>query len=139
MSRCVRERLSESQIAELCKKLYARHKTALDLIYEHRPDRVRHVREYLEVEISKNDQLVLDHCSKSYIRFVAKKLDVAVLKKGAGSTPGGRMLLFEVENLDGWLVEADYRSRPQRAYKSFSNWRNANRSRVRQNSTRNGR
>jgi len=96
--------LSESQIAELCKKLYARHKAALDLIYEHRPDRVQHVREFLEHEISKNDQLILDHCSKSYIRFLPKKLDTAVLKKGSGWTLSGRMLLFEVENLDGWLV-----------------------------------
>jgi len=34
-----RHMVSESEIAELCRKLYREHKQALDVIYEHRPDR----------------------------------------------------------------------------------------------------
>jgi hypothetical protein len=31
--------VTESEISELCRRIYAKHKQALDLIYEHRPDR----------------------------------------------------------------------------------------------------
>lgn len=96
--------LSESAVAELCQKLYARHKEALDLIYEHRPDRVQRVREFLEDDIRKDEKLALDHCSKSYIRFIPKTLDAPILKQGTGWTASGRMLLFEVENYDKWLI-----------------------------------
>ena len=94
--------LEESKIAELCQKLYARHKEALDLIYEHRPDRLQHVRELLESEIKTNSELVLDHCSKSAIRFIPKQLDLPM--RGTGWTASGRILLFEVLNLEETLT-----------------------------------
>jgi hypothetical protein len=94
--------LEESKIAKLCQKLYARHKEALDLIYEHRPDRLQHVRELLESEINKNPELGLDHSSKSAIRFIPKKIDLPI--HGKGWTASGRMLLFEIENVEESLA-----------------------------------
>ena len=40
--------LTESPIAQLCRDIYKKHKAALDLIYEHRPDQQAAVRELLE-------------------------------------------------------------------------------------------
>ena len=73
-----RHLVTESEISELCRRIYSKHKQALDLIYEHRPDRQQIVRELLEDWIRQNPDLELDHCSKSYVRFIPKKLDKAV-------------------------------------------------------------
>jgi hypothetical protein len=56
------------------------------------------VRELLEDRIRQNPELELDHCTKSYIRFVPKRLDTDVLKRGSGWTSSGRILLFEAAN-----------------------------------------
>lgn len=90
--------VTESEISELCRRIYVKHKLALDLIYEHRPDRLLTVRGLLEGWIKQNPELELDHCSKSYIRFIPKRLDTDVLKCGAGWTSSGRILLFEASN-----------------------------------------
>jgi len=95
-----RHLVTESEISELCRRIYAKHKQALDLIYEHRPDRQQMVRELLEQWIGKNPDLELDHCTKSYIRFIPKKLDTEMLRQGAGWTSTGRMLLFEFLNTE---------------------------------------
>lgn len=91
-----RHLVTESEISELCRRIYAKHKQALDLIYEHRPDRQQMMRELLEGWISQDADLELDHCSKSYVRFIPKKIDTVILKQGQGWTRSGRILLFEV-------------------------------------------
>lgn len=93
-----RHLVTESEISELCHRIYAKHKQALDLIFEHRPDRQQTVRELLEGWIKQDAELVLDHCTKSYIRFLPKRLDTDVLKQGSGWTSSGRILLFEASN-----------------------------------------
>ena len=90
--------MTESEISDLCRRIYSKHKQALDLIYEHRPDRLQIVRELLEGWMKQNPELELDHCSKAYIRFIPKRLDTDVLKQGSGWTSSGRMLLFEAGN-----------------------------------------
>jgi len=90
--------VSESEIAELCRRIYRKHQRALDLIYEHRPDQQAAVREVLESIIQQTSELLPDHCSKSYIRFAPQEWDVPILKSGQGWTESGRILLFEFMN-----------------------------------------
>lgn len=90
--------VSESEIAELCRRIYRKHQRALDLIYEHRPDQQAAIREILEDIIQQTSELVLDHCSKSYIRFAAPGWDRTSLKSGQGWTASGRILVFEFMN-----------------------------------------
>jgi hypothetical protein len=90
--------VSESEIAELCRRIYRKHQRALDLIYEHRPDQQAAVRELIEGLVRETPSLVLDHCSKSYIRFAAQEWDVPTLLSGEGWTESGRILLFEFMN-----------------------------------------
>ena len=92
-----RHLMTESEIASLCKQIYNKHREALDLIYEHRPDRQQTIRELLERLIQADDQLLLDDCSKSYIHFVPKALDVSSLKI-SDWTKSRRVLLFEFQN-----------------------------------------
>jgi hypothetical protein len=91
--------VSDSQIAELCRRIYQKHRRALDLIFEHRPDRQQMMREELETLLGQSEDLVLDDCSKAYIRFTPKRWDVPILREGHGWTKTHRMLLFEFLNL----------------------------------------
>lgn len=89
--------MENSEIQEICKKIYKKHKKALDLIFEYKPDLLMEINECL-TEIIKNDSdLILDFSSKSYIRFITKKLDF-IPRKGEGWTKSERILLFEFKN-----------------------------------------
>lgn len=90
--------VAESEIAELCRRIYQKHQRALDLIYEHRPDRQGVIREVLESLIQETTGLALDSASKGYIHFVVQEWDVPALLAGKGWTASGRMLLFEFNN-----------------------------------------
>ncbi len=90
--------MSESEIADLCKRIYQKHQQALDLIYEYRPDRQSEIQGYLEDLIREKPTLVIDHSSKSYVRFALKEWDTPLLLEGSGWTRSGRILLFEFTN-----------------------------------------
>lgn len=89
--------MENSEIQEICKKIYKKHKKALDLIFEYKPDLLMEINECLIEIIKKDSDLILDFSSKSYIRFVTKKLDF-IPKKGKGWTKSERILLFEFKN-----------------------------------------
>jgi PD-(D/E)XK nuclease superfamily len=90
--------MSESQIIELSQRIYRKHRRALDLIYEHRPDRQAVIRDILEGLIKQTPDLVLDKSNKTYIRFTFPDWDIPALLQGKGWTPSGRILLFEFAN-----------------------------------------
>jgi len=89
--------MEDSQIQEICRKIYKQHKKALDLIFEFKPDKLLEISESLKEAILKRQNLVLDQASKSYIYFTSKGLDF-LPKKGEGWTKSGRILLFELRN-----------------------------------------
>lgn len=43
--------MSDSGVAELCQSIYQKHKQALDLIFEHRPDQQALINEYAQLLI----------------------------------------------------------------------------------------
>lgn len=93
--------ISDSHIAELCRKIYSTHKKAIDLIIEHRPDVQLDIKDYLEKIIKdvKEPAIIMDHCSKSYIRFAPKEWEKLKFQKtGEGWTRSHRVLLFEFQN-----------------------------------------
>ncbi len=96
--------VSESEIAELCKRIYRKHQQALDLIYEYRPDQQQAIRELLEQLVKDQPELISDHSSKSYIRFIHRDWDVPVLRQGEGWTSTKRILLFEFRNFENKLA-----------------------------------
>lgn len=90
--------VTESEIAELCRKIYRKHQKALDMIYEYLPDRRSQVQEILERLIAETPGMILDTTSKAYIRFALHEWDVPLLLQGQGWTRSGRMLIFEINN-----------------------------------------
>lgn len=95
--------LSSSELDKLAKKIYHKHQKALDFIFEHRPDIQTAIFEFLQELVRKHRDLTLDHTTKSYIRFIPKRLDTMVFKQGEGWTPTGRILLFEFKNASNRL------------------------------------
>lgn len=91
--------MTESDIAELCRKVYWKHKKAIDLIFEHRPDEQAAIKDILTALIQERNDLVLDNSSKRYVRFAVKEWDkLPRLKAEKGWSSEGRLLLFEFQN-----------------------------------------
>lgn len=90
--------VSESEIAELCRRIYRKHKQALDLVFDHRPDQQATLWEFLETLIAESPELVSDGSSKQYVRFSSKTWEPPRFPLGQGWTRSGRMLLFEFQN-----------------------------------------
>ncbi|MCB9162293.1 MAG: PD-(D/E)XK nuclease family protein [Caldilineaceae bacterium] len=91
--------LTDSEIADLCRRIYRKHQKALDLIYEHRPDLQLEIQELCAQLVNEEEDLVLDHSTKTRIRFAPRTWNqILDLKQGNGWTPSGHMLLFEWVN-----------------------------------------
>ncbi len=95
--------VNESEIARLCQEIYRKHRPALDLIYQYIPDKQAAIREILDQLIAETPQMVADQGGKSAIRFTLREWDAPLLRKGAGWTTTGRILLFEFNNRPTFL------------------------------------
>jgi PD-(D/E)XK nuclease superfamily len=83
--------VSDSEIARLCRQIYRQHRHAIDLVYEHRPDRRAEMRQFLEHLIRGETHLVLDVSDKYYIRFIPKDWDQILSRpERRGQTNGPR-------------------------------------------------
>lgn len=86
------------ELEELCRRIYSKHRQALDLIFEHRPDLQSDLqREILEMLKGEPD-FIQDHSSKQYIRFLPKAWDTDKMRRGEGWTQSHRMLLLQFAN-----------------------------------------
>jgi len=68
--------VSDSEVAELCRKIYFKHKQALDLIFEHRPDLQLEMAEKitrLASEYIETHKIYVKCYSKGYIGFAPKE------------------------------------------------------------------
>jgi len=89
--------VEDSEIQELCQRLYKNHRRALDLIFEHRLDRATEVYQAIQEYISsKPGELIYVDPSKSYIKFVPKSMNVLPLQGTAYESK--QMLTCLLEN-----------------------------------------
>jgi hypothetical protein len=95
--------VGESEIEQLCHRIYKKHKKALDLIYEYRPDQQAEIGEYVKELVNADSRFKIDHSSKSSVLFLPENWDFPVLRNGQGWTPSGRMLLFQFINQQNLL------------------------------------
>ncbi len=89
--------MKDSKVHELCRRIYSKHKRAIDLIIESKPDRLDDISTMLQEIIDNDTDLILDKSSKTYIRFIPKNLDF-IRKDGSGWTNTKRILLFQIQN-----------------------------------------
>ena len=94
-----RDIVGDERLAKICSEIYSKHKRALDLIFENKPDRASDVAEYFRnwgVQKTKEGEIeiVLDKCSKTYTRF---------------KTPTMSAILPDAEQaLSGWNTKNHY-------------------------------
>lgn len=100
--------MKESEIQQICKRIYKNHKKALDLIFENKPDQQEDIYFILKEIIQKDPDLIWEDSSKSYIRFFPKALDHVIPKVGKGWVKSKRLLIFEIKNhtqgIDVYLI-----------------------------------
>lgn len=60
--------MSDSDLAELCRSIYQKHKQALDLIFEHRPDQKAKIKQYIESLIQKHPGISFNY-NRGYVVF----------------------------------------------------------------------
>jgi PD-(D/E)XK nuclease superfamily protein len=87
--------LEDSDVQELCRKIYATHQRALDVIFENRPDRAADVYELLLTIIGDRTDVKLAPSRKSWVRFIPTTLE-ALPKQGTGWGDSGHLILFEL-------------------------------------------
>lgn len=93
--------MNDSEIAQLCRKIYKQHKYALDLIYEHRPDFQLEIADFLQYLIDENqeDCIEKDDCVKKHPRFTPREWDKLKFQHTCLNwTSSRRLILFEFWN-----------------------------------------
>jgi len=100
--------VGDERLTKICAEIYSKHKRALDLIFENKPDRASDVAEYIRnwgVQKTKEGELeiVLDKCSKSYTRFKTPTMS-AILPDAEEATSGWNTknyYFYEILNNNG--------------------------------------
>jgi hypothetical protein len=95
--------VEDSEIQELCRRLYENHKAAFDLIYEHRPDRALEISGLLQQAVKDTPGLTLAQSSKSCVRFSTDVLEG--FPRGSDEwVKTKNLILYEFENYNGKVV-----------------------------------
>ena len=93
--------VGNSEVERICREIYKKHKPALDLIFQYKPDIQLEISEHLQKKIISTDRIISDGPSgKVYIRFTNEYFDNLIEKKSEGWTKSHRILLFEFQNYD---------------------------------------
>ncbi len=90
--------MPDLEVQDLSRRIYAKHRQALDLIFEHRQDLQSELHDALVAMVAEEPQFIPDHSSKQWIRFLPANWDTPKLRSGEGWTSSHRMLLFQFYN-----------------------------------------
>jgi hypothetical protein len=86
-------------IAELCRKIYQKHRRALDLIFKHASSQLSEISSFIQQLIEDTDNLTLDDSNPTLIRFSDNSWDeLGLFAEEIGWTKSKRILLFEFNN-----------------------------------------
>jgi len=100
--------LTDKDLEKVCQEIYKKHKNALDLIYEYRPDNISTISDYIKnfIEENKNTYgLIFDekYSCKTYVRFrneFTERLAPAQLNSKIGNWGNGISMQYEFEILN---------------------------------------
>ena len=91
--------VKDSEIADLARRIYTRHRKALDIIYEYKPDKQLELSLELKKLVEGNQSLHVEYADKVYVGFCPKSwTEIPALNTGEGWNKGGRILLFQIRN-----------------------------------------
>ena len=89
--------VENSEVQELCRKIYENHSQALDLIIKYAPKRADRVSQVIQEYIKSRNDLVPFHMTQAGIKFLPKCMDVLQYESTIGGN-GGRILVWLLEN-----------------------------------------
>ena len=103
-----RDIVGDERLAKICSEIYYKHKRALDLIFENKPDRASDVAAYFRnwgVQKTKGGdmEIILDKCNKTYTRFTTPKM-TSILPNSEESLSGWNTpnhYFYELINVGG--------------------------------------
>lgn len=90
--------MGDSELREICQRIYRNHKRAIDLIVEHMPDDQDLRYDLLTSIIEEDADLLAEKSELEKVRFVPKALD-EVSRAPDEQRANGRLVLFELWNL----------------------------------------
>jgi hypothetical protein len=61
--------MEDEKLAKLCREIYSKHRDALDLIYQYKPDHVLELTEHVKDKLSENNNIKLNQSRKGLVRF----------------------------------------------------------------------
>ena len=89
--------MGQSEVEKIAVEIYKKHKEALDIIFQYKPDIYLELSEFIQGELKKNKNIIVDSGGKALIRFTTKLLDSLIDKVGEGWTKSKRILMFEID------------------------------------------
>lgn len=95
--------MGDKELESICRNIYFKHRKALDLIIQYKPDVFSDIAASLQERLRTYPNIKMDSSNKTYIRFSTTELDNAIENKGVW-TDSGRILLFEIQNRNGKVM-----------------------------------
>lgn len=87
--------VQESDIQEICRQIYKRHRDAIELILSSVPTASNRPIGLLEDVLRSDPDIIMDESTKRVLRFTTQQLDW-IPRRANGFTSSGRILLFQV-------------------------------------------
>lgn len=96
--------VGNSEVEKIAIDIYKKHKQALDIIFQYKPDIYLEISEHIQTRLKEIDGIIIDGAGKTVIRFTTELLDAQIKKVSEGWTKSKRILLFEFDLYDTRLV-----------------------------------
>jgi thiamine phosphate synthase YjbQ (UPF0047 family) len=96
--------LEDSKVNKLSNEIYKKHKKAINLIIENKDDIQKEIESFVNEKIKK-ENFILEHSTKTYIRFTTETLSEKIKIQGNGEWHEliDKIVLFEFENKPNYL------------------------------------
>jgi len=96
--------VGNSEIEIICKQIYKKHKDALDLIFQYKPDIASDISDVVQSLILNNQNLILDSAGKTVIRFTTETIEKNIPNISEGWLKSKRLFVYEFYNYDSRLA-----------------------------------
>lgn len=96
--------VGNSEIEIICKQIYKKHKDALDLIFQYKPDIASDISDLVQSLIGRKKELIIDSAGKTVIRFTTETIERKIPKISEGWLKSKRLLAYEFYNYDSRLA-----------------------------------
>lgn len=96
--------LQDTEVADLARRLYRRHRRAFDVVFEHRPDRQSDVIASCARFVEAEGRLLTEYTTRDSLGFAVATWDQAIPKVGVDWVTSGRVCVFEFKCYTDRLV-----------------------------------